>query len=55
MAIYPEVDLVILRFSSYTRMGDGSTIRTGSNYHSTTEPIDFNNNTFLNLIYSSIK
>jgi len=55
VAIYPEVDLVILRFSSYTRMGDGSTIRTSSNYHSTTEPIDFNNNTFLNLIYSSIK
>ena len=32
LAVYPAEDLVIMRFSSYTRMGDGSVVRTGGNY-----------------------
>ena len=41
VAVYPAEDLVIMRFSSYTRMGDGSVVRTGDNYHATTEPANF--------------
>ena len=55
LAIFPKQDLVVLRFSNYTRMGDGSIIRKDSNYHSTSEPLDFNNNRFINLVYSSLR
>ena len=55
ISIYPEEDLVILRFSSYTRMGDGSAIRKENNYHSTQEPVNFDNNTFLEKVFSSIQ
>ena len=54
VAVYPENDLVIMRFSTYTRMGDGGVVRTGGNYHSTTEPLNFDNNTFINKVFSSI-
>ncbi|MDE0799028.1 MAG: serine hydrolase [Nitrosomonadaceae bacterium] len=55
ISIYPEEDLVILRFSSYTRMGDGSAIRKGNNYHSTQEPMNFDNSIFLEKVFSSIE
>ena len=55
VAVYPQEDLVVLRFSSYTRMGDGTVIRQGSNYHATTEPQNFDNFTFMNLVHSSIR
>ena len=54
VAIYPAEDLIIMRFSSYTRMGDGSTVRNGGNYHSTTEPSSFDNNTFIGKAYSAL-
>ena len=54
VAVYPAEDLVIMRFSSYTRMGDGSTVRTGGNYHATNEPNNFDNNTFIGKVYSSL-
>ena len=41
IAIYPEDDLVILRFGNYQRMGNGHPIREFGNYHRTTEPDDF--------------
>jgi len=46
---------VIMRFSSYTRMGDGSVVRTGSNYHATTEPANFENNTFIDNVLESLE
>ena len=55
IAIFPADDLIILRFSKYTRLGDGSTIRIGNNEHSTVEPQNFDNATFLNLVYSAFE
>ena len=55
VAVYPAEDLVIMRFSSYTRMGDGSVIRTGSNYHATTEPTNFENNTFIDNVLEALE
>ena len=55
VAVYPAEDLVIMRFSSYTRMGDGSVVRTGSNYHATTEPANFENNTFIDNVLESLE
>lgn len=55
VAVYPAEDLVIMRFSSYTRMGDGSVVRTGGNYHATTEPANFENNTFIDNVLESLE
>jgi hypothetical protein len=44
-----------LRFGRYTRLGDGSTVRTGNNSHSTVEPEYFDTSTFLNLIYTAFE
>ena len=55
VAVYPAEDLVIMRFSSYTRMGDGSVVRTGSNYHATTEPANFENNTFISNVLEALE
>ena len=55
VAVYPAEDLVIMRFSSYTRMGGGSVVRTGSNYHATTEPANFENNTFINKVLEALE
>ena len=55
VAVYPAEDLVIMRFSSYTRMGDGSVVRTGSNYHATTEPTNFENNTFIDNVLEALE
>ena len=55
VAVYPAEDLVIMRFSSYTRMGDGSVVRTGDNYHATTEPANFENNTFIDNVLEALE
>ena len=55
VAVYPAEDLVIMRFSSYTRMGDGSVIRIGGNYHDTTEPANFENNTFISNVLEALE
>ena len=55
VAVYPAEDLVIMRFSSYTRMGDGSVVRTGGNYHATTEPANFENNTFISNVLEALE
>ncbi|MEO2174190.1 MAG: PQQ-binding-like beta-propeller repeat protein, partial [bacterium] len=47
IVIYPELDLVILRFGNYTRAGDGSAIRAGENYHVTSEPANFDLGNFV--------
>ena len=55
VGVFPQDDLIVLRFSTYTRMGDGSTIRQGANYHGTSEPQSFDNYTFLGLVHSSLR
>ena len=55
IAVYPVEDLVMMRFSSYTRMGDGSVVRTGDNYHATTEPANFENNTFIDNVLEALE
>ncbi|MCY4656339.1 MAG: serine hydrolase [Gammaproteobacteria bacterium] len=55
VAVYPNDDLVILRFSQYTRAGDGSIVRSGGNYHATSAPLNFDNATFLNTMTSALK
>jgi quinoprotein glucose dehydrogenase len=47
IVIYPELDLVILRFGNYTRTGDGSTVRADGNFHTTTEPMNFDLGVFV--------
>jgi len=54
IAVYPEDDLVILRFGNYRRNGDGSTVRSGNNYHVTNPPLDFNTTTFLGLVREAL-
>lgn len=55
IGIYPEDDLVVLRFSNYTRAGDGSTVRTGLNLHVTFLPADFDEQEFLNTVYDALE
>jgi len=52
--IYPEFDLVVLRFTRYVRRGDGRAIRTPLNYHDTPAPANFDNGTFLNFARDSV-
>ena len=54
VAIYPDVDLIVMRFTRYIRQGDGSVVRSGGNYHDTPAPQNFNNATFLNLVRESV-
>ena len=54
IAIYPEDDLVILRFGNYRRNGDGSSIRTLNNYHVTKKPENFEANTFITLVREAL-
>ena len=54
IVIYPEFDLVVLRFSRYVRRGDGRAIRTVSNYHDTPAPQNFDNGTFLAMVRDSV-
>ena len=50
VAVWPEEDLVATRFSRYTRVGDGSAVRTPENYHGTQGPAAFDNGRFLELV-----
>ena len=51
--IFPELDLVVVRNSLYTKMGSSS-IRTGDNYHLTLEPLDWSDPEFLSYITNAI-
>ncbi len=51
--IFPELDLVVVRNSLYTKMGSSS-IRTGDNYHLTLEPLDWSNQEFLSYITDAV-
>ena len=51
--VYPDLDLVIVRNSLYTRLGD-STIRTGGNSHFTQDPATWSDADFLGPIVESI-
>ena len=55
IAIFPALDLVLLRFSEYTRWGDGSTVRVGGNYHGTQEPENFDIGTFVSLALGAVR
>lgn len=54
VAAYPSDDLVVARFSRYVRAGDGHPVRTTTNYHATFEPEDFDNATFLAMVYDAL-
>lgn len=54
IVIYPEFDLIVLRFSRYVRQGDGRAVRTLTNYHDTPAPANFDNGTFLALARDSV-
>jgi CubicO group peptidase (beta-lactamase class C family) len=54
IAVYPDDDLVVLRFDNYTRQGDGSIVRTGNNFHDTNEPANLDVGTFLNLAWGAL-
>ena len=54
IAIYPDDDLVILRFSEYTRLGDGSTVREGANSHLTFLPLNFDSEEFFDLVRAGL-
>ena len=54
IVIYPEFDLVVLRFTRYTRRGDGRAVRTPTNYHDTPAPQNFDNATFLTLARDAV-
>ena len=51
--VYPQYDLVIVRNSSYEKVGTG-TIRSESNYHATLPPLDWSDAEFLTPIINSI-
>ena len=54
VVIYPDFDLVVLRFTRFVRRGDGRAIRTLTNYHDTPAPANFENGTFLSLARDSV-
>ena len=54
VVIYPEFDLVVLRFTRYVRRGDGRAVKTPTNFHDTPAPEDLNNGTFLTYARDSI-
>ena len=54
VAAYPEVDMVVTRFSRYTRLGDGRAVRDEDNYHGTEEPSNFDNATFLAMVFEAL-
>lgn len=54
IAIYPDWDLVVLRFSRYARIGDGTTVKHPSNYHATTEPRSWDNGDFLDMVWEAL-
>jgi CubicO group peptidase (beta-lactamase class C family) len=52
--VFPELDLVVVRNGLYTKVGDGSTVRTGGNYLSTQQPASWDDVPFLTPILRSI-
>jgi CubicO group peptidase (beta-lactamase class C family) len=52
--IVPSLDLVVVRNGTYHRSGDGSTVRTGGNVHSTLPPNEWDVESFLGPIVASI-
>lgn len=55
IAVYPEEDLVVARFSRYERAGDGTAIKTGINYHDTSAPERFDNAAFLARAFEAVQ
>ena len=55
ISVFPDDDLVILRFSKYQRMGDGRAVRESSNYHQTSEPELFDNQEFIDLVRDAVQ
>ena len=55
ISVFPDDDLVILRFSKYQRMGDGRAVREISNYHQTSEPELFDNQEFIGLVRDAVQ
>ena len=55
IAIYPDIDMVVLRFSNYIRLGSGEPIRMGANLHRTLEPTNFDNAVFLSHVYDAVQ
>ena len=55
VAVYPDEDLVVARFSRYRRMGDGHAVKSDGNYHETFAPADFENETFLQRVFEAIE
>ena len=54
LAIYPDDDLVVARFSRYTRLGDGVAVRARGNRHHTEAPQDFENEAFLERVRAAL-
>ena len=54
VAAYPDVDMVVTRFSRYARLGDGRAVRDVDNYHGTEEPSNFDNGTFLEMVFEAL-
>ncbi len=55
IAVIPEDNLVIMRFGNYSRLGDGSTVRVGTNGHSTSQPLSFDITSFINRVTALIR
>ena len=55
IAVIPEDNLVIMRFGNYSRLGDGSTVRVGTNGHSTSQPLSFDTTSFINRVTALIR
>ena len=55
IAVIPEDNLVIMRFGNYSRLGDGSTVRVGTNGHSTSQPLSYEITSFINRVTALIR
>ncbi|MBL6811227.1 MAG: serine hydrolase [SAR86 cluster bacterium] len=55
IAVIPEDNLVIMRFGNYSRLGDGSTIRAGTNGHSTSQPLSYDITSFIDRVTALIR
>lgn len=55
IAVIPEDNLVIMRFGNYSRLGDGSTVRAGTNGHSTSQPLSYDITSFIDRVTALIR
>ena len=55
IAVIPEDNLVIMRFGNYSRLGDGSTVRVGTNGHSTSQPLSYDITSFIDRVTALIR